>query len=127
MSLHASSINGTPRKPAVRNRRVWVRYPCPLDTPGQLFNTESSQVLQGTVRNLSSGGIGLLMSEPVSVGTVLKIEVDCHAGPRMLVVRVTHVTEQPDGWLFGCELDVPLSGDQMRDLLSEDSAEAEPR
>jgi len=124
MSPHAASINGTPRIPAVRNRRIWVRYPCPPDTPGQLFNTESSQVQQGIVRNLSSGGIGLLMTELVRLGTVLKVEVDSPAGPRMLVVRVTHVTQQPDGWLYGCELDVPLSGDQVSDLLTENGDEA---
>ena len=103
------------------NRRVWVRYPCPPDTPGQMFDPTRSLVQQGTVRNLSGGGIGLLLAEPVVRGTVLKVEVDGWSGPRMVVVQVTHVQELAEGWLHGCELELPLSADQIRDLLLDEN------
>jgi hypothetical protein len=117
--LGASWTNGILNTPATLNRRVWVRHPCPAEKPGQMFNTESSKVCQGVVRNLSSGGIGLVLSEAVHLGTVLKVEIDGGQGPRMLVMRVTHITEQTDGWLHGCELTVPLTGEQIREMLDE--------
>jgi hypothetical protein len=120
MSDNTASVPNVPTKqPAPGENRVWVRYGCPPDTPGQLFDTESSKVQQGAVHNLSSGGIGLLLGEPIQLGTIVKVELDGWSGPRMLTARVTHTTEQPDGWLHGCELELPLSGCQVRDLLAD--------
>jgi hypothetical protein len=121
MSQQPGSIsNGILKKRTVLNRRVWVRYPFAADTPSQLFNTASSKVLQAVVQNLSSGGIALLLCEALQPATVLKVEVEGGDGPRLLVARVTHVTEQAEGWLHGCELTVPLTADQIENLLTDD-------
>ncbi len=119
MSKPANSFDrgsGPPR--AVLNRRVWVRYLCPLDTPGQTFDTQSYQSAPARVLNLSVCGIGLFLDTPLGEGTQLKVELEGWGGSRMLLARVVHVTEQADGWVHGCELVNPISGGEIEDLLS---------
>ncbi len=102
---------------ALADRRVWVRYRCAPETPGQAFNMANYTPQHGRVLNLSGGGMGLLLEKPVVPGTLLKVEIPGWNGNRMLFGRVIHHAEQPGGWLHGCELTDPVSNTEIRDLL----------
>jgi hypothetical protein len=69
------------------------------------------------VQNISTQGIGLLLTEPVPADTVLEIELH---GPTIVkrFARVVHSTKQADGWLVGCTLNSSLSDGELERLLN---------
>lgn len=101
----------------LHDRRVWVRYPGPRHADAQVFDTRACSSQFARVVNLSAGGIGLLLDEPVPRQTFLKVEIEHQGSFHMLVARVVHVTAQGGGWLHGCEFTRPLSPGELRDLL----------
>ncbi len=68
------------------------------------------------VQNVSTKGIGLLLTEPMPAETVLEIEIH---GPSIVkrFARVMHSTKQPDGWLVGCSLNSSLSDGELEQML----------
>ena len=88
------------------DRREWVRYPTHLeafyhpgpDQPGDFWRLAE-------VRDLSVGGIGLLVNRCLDAGTVLTVELDTANGNPSQVhqARVVHAKPQADGtWFLGC-------------------------
>jgi hypothetical protein len=69
------------------------------------------------VKNVSTKGIGLLLTEPVPPETMLEIEIH---GPSIVkrFARVVHSTKQADGWLVGCSLNSSLSDGELEPLLN---------
>ena len=69
------------------------------------------------VQNVSTHGIGLLLTEPVPPETVLEIEMHGKSIVKRFV-RVVHSTKQADGWLVGCSLNSSLSDGELELLLN---------
>jgi hypothetical protein len=75
------------------------------------------------VRDLSPGGIGLLLRHRFRPGTVLTLDLRDGTGRllRTVSARVVHVTpllvEGIPTWLLGCAFDQPLSDEAFRALL----------
>ena len=69
------------------------------------------------VQNVSTHGIGLLLTEPVQPETVLEIEMPGQSIVKRFV-RVVHCTKQADGWLVGCSLNSSLSDGELERLLN---------
>jgi hypothetical protein len=69
------------------------------------------------VHNVSTKGIGLLLTESVPSETVLEIEVQGQSIVKRFA-RVVHSTKQADGWLVGCSLNNSLSDGELERLLS---------
>jgi hypothetical protein len=69
------------------------------------------------LQNVSTKGIGLLLTEPVPLETVLEIEVQGQAIVKRFA-RVAHSTKQADGWLVGCSLNNSLSDGDLERLLN---------
>ena len=69
------------------------------------------------VQNVSTHGIGLLLTEPFPAETLLEIEMP---GPSIVkrFARVVHSTKQADGWLVGCSLNSSLSDGELERLLN---------
>jgi hypothetical protein len=76
----------------------------------------------GTVRDLSRGGVGLVLRHCFKPGTDLTVELRDAAGAllRTVPVRVVHATavyvEGSPRWLLGCAFDQPLSEEEWRAL-----------
>ena len=68
------------------------------------------------VQNVSTQGIGLLLTEPVPAETVLEIEMPGQSIVKRFA-RVVHSTKQADGWLVGCALNNSLSDVDLEQLL----------
>jgi hypothetical protein len=83
------------------------------------FITNSFRSLPARVLDLSLEGVGLLVNEPLSVGTRLSIELDSVAGaPFEMVAEVANVTGLPDGsWRCGCELVWKITAAELQALL----------
>jgi hypothetical protein len=90
-----------------QERRVAVRFPCTRGVVASSLRTDTDVCLAATVLNLSRRGLGLLVSQPVAVGTIVGVELHSHAlqVPCFLLARVMNVREQPGPhWVLGCQL-----------------------
>ena len=88
-------------------RLVRVRRAMPPGAPSRL----------AIVQNVSTRGIGLLLTEPVPPETVLEIEMQGQSITKRYA-RVVHSTKQADGWLVGCSLNNSLSDGELEGLLN---------
>ncbi len=105
-------------------RRAWIRYPCERETLCQPYTQDNDELWwPAAVRDLSAGGVGLLMTRRFEPGTILSMELA--SGPdgaaRQLLVRVKHATTRTArGWIVGCEFFSPMGEDEIADLLGTD-------
>jgi c-di-GMP-binding flagellar brake protein YcgR len=86
-------------------RRVWVRHPADLKTTCQTAENAAEAPLAAQVRNISQGGISLLVGRCFEPGEMLSIELPgAEEGVHYTVLAcVVHVTELPLGqWVLGC-------------------------
>ena len=120
-----SNQQTTPKTPAAgarqAERRAWVRYPTDLPGSCQPLGQRRDDNLwwSAQVRDLSAGGIGLVVSRRFEVGTILSVELPSTTqGPSVSVLaRVVRCAALADGrWLIGCEFASPLSEDDVRAL-----------
>lgn len=73
------------------------------------------------IRDLSQGGMGLILNRRFEPGTGLAVEIpetDNYPADTLLA-RVVHATRQPhEKWLLGCAFVSPLSDDELQRLLT---------
>jgi hypothetical protein len=86
-------------------RRSGARHPWYQEVPLRAVGAGNEETHWASVRDISDGGIGLLLSCPFRPGTVVTMELRGAGQPasRMLVGRVVHATRQPHGnYALGC-------------------------
>jgi hypothetical protein len=116
--------------PSGPGRRVTVRYPLPADITCPLTGDAWQGPQRATVRDVSRGGIGLLLDAPVALGARMLIELHGEGSRplRRLACRVVHVTERGGGaWVVGCAFDAPLSASEREAVLGGDAPRDERR
>jgi hypothetical protein len=102
-------------------RRQATRYPCQLDLSFFMTANLEGEPRLARVRNISVGGISLLVNGPVEAGTILTVhlENDRHNFSRLIRLRVIYCLERPDGeWILGGSFLQRLTGEELRALLS---------
>src|SRR6266446_2241417 len=106
--------------PFTRECRVYERYPSDLATHCQPLAArgENEMKWQAMVRDISAGGIGLVLQRRFEPRTGLAIELpDADNSAFTVFVRVVHATAQPGGhWLLGCQFVTPLSEERLNIL-----------
>src|SRR6266404_8200274 len=95
-----------PKKHLRTERRAWVRFPSAQEVccqPMANLTTEEAEIgWLGRVRDVSLGGIALILSRRFEPGTVLIVELATKEEGRQLV-RVVHATpETKSRWVIGC-------------------------
>jgi PilZ domain len=82
---------------------------------------EPEMAWSGKVRDVSPGGIGLILGRRFEPGTALILELARDADEsRRLLVRVVHATrETKRRWIVGCAYAYALSQEELRTFLSE--------
>jgi hypothetical protein len=101
----------------VEERRVRVRYPSGALTKFQPVNGVEHPPLSARVRNVSRGGINLLVPERLEPGSMLSIDLPSPDGdtPCTVLACIVHVSAQPDGeWAVGCTFSQELSDAELR-------------
>ena len=104
-------------------RRAYVRLATDLAATCRPAGKEPQVGWPGRVRDISRGGVGLLLRHRFEPGTALSIEIRGSGRPslRAVTVRVVHVTPVVDGaahcWLHGCAFDRPLSAEAVEALV----------
>jgi len=102
-------------------RRASTRYPCSLATSCRLMATFGSPPHPARVRNLSAGGISLVLPEPVDPGKVVTIQLTSKPRnvTRTLQVRVIYCVDHPSGEaLLGGSFVSDLPEDELRAFLA---------
>jgi PilZ domain len=99
-------------------RRVCVRRTSMAEAASRPIGAQDTLSWAAQVRDLSSGGIGLVISHPFRPGTYVAIDLQRGTAlARSLLARVVHANEQPGGtWSIGCEFVKPLTQSDV-DLL----------
>jgi hypothetical protein len=110
-------------------RRAFVRFPSGREMFCEPVSAETAEEPEmawlAQIRDVSAGGIGLILSRRFEPGTSLLLDLP-HAGGtrRLLPVQILHMTPEGDGrWAAGCSFTYPLSEADLK-LLQE--AELQP-
>jgi hypothetical protein len=72
------------------------------------------------VKNISTSGVGLIVTEPVATGMLLVVKLvnPVKKFSKTLLVRTVHVTPQASGsYLIGGNLDTPLTYEELCNLV----------
>jgi hypothetical protein len=106
--------------PDPRDRRSAERFPVNADTSCQFVRPVGDELGHARIKNVSTDGIGLLLSKRVEPGSLLAIALMVKGKPfnRTLLVQVAHVTAQPGGsFLVGGNFVTPLTYDDLKTLV----------
>jgi hypothetical protein len=97
--------------PLPSGRRPGVRSRCAAATAALLDVPGPEGPLLGWAYDLCRDGVGLLVGDPVGVGTTLDVELLTPRGAgRRLPARVAHAARLPSGrWLVGCAFLRPIA------------------
>jgi hypothetical protein len=111
--------------------RVWERYQLDLQTACQPVATRNDRdlVWAATIRDISVGGVGIVMPRRFEPGMGLAIELPPKADGTSdtLLARVAHVRRLPEGgWLLGCTFISQLSEQELEDLVHLSDVHQEP-
>ncbi|MBN9122777.1 MAG: PilZ domain-containing protein [Planctomycetes bacterium] len=123
--LPPSTVGLIPVVPA-HERRAWVRHGLDagafavIDTSVCGGGPDNEETWPLVVRDLSRGGVGVLIARRFEPGTELCVELSVgpDVAPRRLPARVVRVAPEKTGhWFHGCAFLNPLTGDELEVLL----------
>jgi len=97
------------------DRRVWVRYPAQLMTTFRPAGDEHS-CLSALVRDVSQGGINLVVNKRLDAGQLLSIELPrSGAETHHVLACIVRVDKDHAGnWSLGCVFSSELSDDELQ-------------
>lgn len=108
--------------PRTAERRGAFRYPCDLEAVSQPVTLRKDDCpWLGRIRDISTGGIGLLLATRYEPGTFVSVEIQNRSRTltRTLAARVVHATPlRFGGWQIGCAFQQKISEEEIRELLS---------
>jgi c-di-GMP-binding flagellar brake protein YcgR len=102
------------------DRRAHVRYSTRIDASCCAAESDQADVWQASVREISAGGIRLLLGKQVEQNGLLSIQLlsGCERPLRLLQARVRHAKRVLGGqWMVGCEFVNKLSEQELRALV----------
>jgi PilZ domain len=100
--------------------RSWVRFPVNVTAVCQEAMAPNQPPWPVQVLNISSSGIGMLVSRTVEPGTLLSLELhrNTEQAGHTILACVVHVTPQTDGRLaLGCNFIRELTDEELKSLL----------
>jgi hypothetical protein len=103
--------------PPTEERRVWVRHPCSLATTVQAAGDAEPTPILARVRNVSHGGIMLVVGRRIEPGDLIRIDLpaDSEGGESAVLACVLRVN--PAGneeWTLNCAFSADLSEHDWR-------------
>lgn len=101
------------------DQRTWVRFATNVTASYQIITAPEPRKLPTEVVNISATGIGLIVTQPVPVGSLLSLELHAAHGAaqRTMLACVVHVTGRAEGeWALGCNFIRSLSESDLREL-----------
>lgn len=120
-TLRLAPENADGAAPSTAEARTSERHPCELPTACRSLAGWQDRDFSwaGELRDISLGGMGLILNRRFEPGTLLMVELDTPAGRESLLSRVVHARPLGDQkWLLGCALARPLNRQKLQALLS---------
>jgi hypothetical protein len=107
-------------------RRVWVRYPAQLVTTFRPASGSDMACLEATVRNISQGGINLVVDKRLHTGQLLSIELPrCGEETHRVLACIVRESQIDDGhWSLGCVFSSELSDEELESFGARNAAAA---
>jgi hypothetical protein len=93
------------------------RFSCPKLVRIRPVSVPEAAFRLSVVQNVSTNGIGLALTFPFAVGTLLEIEMHSKCVVQRFA-RVVHCTKQEGGWLIGCALNHSLSEAELERMMT---------
>jgi hypothetical protein len=111
--------------------RVWERHSCELPSACQPLAARQDKDVswQGQIRDISRGGLGLVLNRRFEPGTALVLELVFPGAtePQSLLIKVVHVRAMPGNqWVLGCSFLSRLSEERLQRMLGRDQAAQAP-
>jgi len=110
---------------ACQERRSWPRHPCHLPVYYRRLLSPTRSFQTARARDISLGGICLLVSHHVAAGVCLGLRVDVPGQPAVGVYLPAMVRysreETPGQWAVGCQFAVRPSSAQLRAMRQRDT------
>jgi hypothetical protein len=107
----------TETPPTEGERRVWVRYPCVVETTLQPAGDPVPVTLSAQVCDISRGGLRLTVNRAFAAGDLLSVELPNgnEQTTTTVLACVVRSQEQEGGeWALGCRFSTPLSNDDLQ-------------
>jgi len=107
-------------KPQGAERRTSIRYLCGLVTTCSLSASMEGGAIQARIRNISAGGISLIVNRSLEPETVVQVRLANRAKmfSCTLPIRIIYAVEHPGGeCILGASFDRPLTQEELRHLL----------
>jgi hypothetical protein len=107
-------------QPSGIERRVWTRFSSNLSTSCRIKASLPNKAARARVRNISVGGVSLIVASPVEIGSVVPLELRSSLRDFgcTLELRVLYCVEHPGGdSILGGSFVQPLTEDQLRNFL----------
>jgi hypothetical protein len=104
-----------------RTRRKDGRHPWRYRGATKVLIRSTLQILQAQSLNVSLRGLGVVLREPLELGTLVAVfpPKPQTAKACALTARVVRIQSRADGkWYLGCELLRPLSSGELEDFLA---------
>jgi c-di-GMP-binding flagellar brake protein YcgR len=101
---------------AQSDRRIWVRRPCDLEAFYQSMNDDFGGRQAARVRNISRGGMSVVVKQRFTPGDQLSVELpgDDDRPAYNVLACIVHAVEQPSGeWTLGCNFAQELSDEDL--------------
>lgn len=124
--MSSPSSGAAPESANGKERRAWVRYHSKPETP--LFAIGEQEVIhswKARVRDVSLGGISLVVTTPFDIGSAVDVELSIPGVDvtRALVARVVRC-EPMEGpvWMVACSFDDGLSQEELDKIASASEA-----
>jgi hypothetical protein len=106
-------------RPAARDSRAWVRFPCNLETVCSSIDAAPGEELPARILDVSAGGVGLLVPCHIGSKTFLTLQLPPRPGRpgRRVPVRVVQARPYGTGdWFLGCEFADRLTDAELEAL-----------
>ncbi len=103
------------QEPGAGDQRRWTRFPSDQRGYYDLVTGTQREQLPARAVDVSPSGIGLLVSQPLEVGSVLSLDVIDRG--LTLLVCVIRLEANYDDWRAGCSLIRTLSEEELRAWL----------
>jgi hypothetical protein len=111
--------------PSGAERRASIRYPCnadgfSTDNACRPITTSQEDSWSASVRDLSTGGVGIVVNRRFEPGTLLSVDLQDAEQTinRSLLVRVVRVLREGDEhWLLGCAFTNKLTEAELLALM----------
>jgi PilZ domain len=116
--MQASPVGARPL-----DRRAWIRFGADLDAECHAKGAMKDAGWTAKVKDISKGGVGLLLRHRFKPGTQLMMELKsrdgtfCHRAAITAVRVIAFLSGNRPQWFMGCSFDTPLADEDLQRLL----------